>query len=144
MKKQVKRGGRSQKSEVRVPSWNKFTPEMQTDRVIRPAIRYSEAFKIQVVGELEREGVSFESVRRKYGIGGSWTVNHWVRKYGNGSRGKIIRVETPEQIDELKRLEDRVKRLESLLADANIDLALERAYTQIACGQAGIEDVEAF
>jgi hypothetical protein len=44
----------------------------------------------------------------------------------------------------LKRLEDRVKRLESLLADANIDLALERAYTQIACGQAGIEDVEAF
>jgi hypothetical protein len=30
------------------------------------------------------------------------------------------------------------------LADANIDLALERAYTQIACGQAGIEDVEAF
>lgn len=116
---------------------------MQTNRVIKPAIRYSEAFKIQVVGELEREVVSFESVRRKYGIG-SGSVNKWVRKYGNGSRGRIIRVETPEQIDELKRLQERVKRLESLLADANIDLALERAYTQIACERAGIQDIEAF
>jgi hypothetical protein len=53
-------------------------------------------------------------------------------------------VETPEQIDELKRLKERVKRLEALLADANIDLAIERAYTQIACERAGIKDVAEF
>jgi hypothetical protein len=53
-------------------------------------------------------------------------------------------VETPEQIDELKRLKERVKRLEALLADANIDLAIERAYTQIACERAGIKDVDEF
>ena len=117
---------------------------MQTNRVIKPPIRYSEAFKIQVVGEVERGGASFASVQKKYGIGGEGTVKLWVCKYGNGSRGKIIRVETPEQIDELKRLRERVKRLESLLADANIDLALERAYTQIACERAGIQDIEAF
>ena len=116
---------------------------MQTNRVNQPAVRYSEAFKIQVVREVEREYVSVQAVKRKYGIG-QGTVNHWVRKYGNGSRGKIIRVETPEQIDELKRLKDRVKRLESLLADANIDLAIERGYTQIACEHAGIKDVEEF
>ena len=116
---------------------------MQTNRVIKPAIRYSEAFKIQVVGELEREGLSVEAVRRKYGVGGG-SLNKWVRRYGNGNRGKIIRVETPEQIDEFKRLKERVKRLESLLADANIDLAIERAYTQIACEQAGIKDVAEF
>lgn len=55
-----------------------------------------------------------------------------------------MRVETPEQIDELKRLKERVKRLETLLADANIELVLERAYTQIACEQAGIKDVAEF
>jgi transposase-like protein len=117
---------------------------MQTNRVIKPSIRYSEAFKIQVVTELEREGVTVAAISNKYGIKGGSTVDAWLRKYGNGARGKIIRVETPEEIDELKRLKERVKRLESLLADANIDLVLERAYTQLACQRAGIKDVEAF
>lgn len=108
------------------------------------ATRYSEAFKLQLVAEVERGDLPFEEVRRKYGIRGNSTVNGWVRKYGNGSRGKIMRVETPEQIDELKRLKERVKRLETLLADANIELVLERAYTQIACEQAGIKDVAEF
>jgi transposase len=117
---------------------------MQRNRVIKPAIRYSEAFKRQVVAEAEREGLTAEELRRKYGIRGSGTVNGWVRRYGHNARGRIIRVETPQQIDELKRLKERVKRLESLLADANIDLTLERAYTQIACEQAGIKDVEGF
>jgi len=117
---------------------------MRINRVIKPAIRYSEAFKIQIVTEVEQAGVSVNTVRRKYGILGHGTVNKWVRRYGNGTRGKVIRVETPEQIDELKRLKERVKRLEVLLADANIDLAFERAYTQIACQRAGIKDVVEF
>jgi hypothetical protein len=32
-----------------------------------------------------------------------------------------------------------VRQLERLLADANIDVALERAYTEIACKRAGLE-----
>src|SRR5262245_56378755 len=112
---------------------------MQTNRVIKPAVRYSEAFKLQVVHELESEGIAVQAVKRRYGIG-QGTVNGWVRRYGNGTRGRIIRVETPEQRDELKQLKERVKRLESLLADANIDLVLERAYTKIACERAGIKD----
>src|SRR5215213_9971391 len=112
--------------------------------VPRSAIRYSEAFKMTVVRELEREGLVFEVVRRKFGIAGKSTVQKWVRKYGNGTRGKVIRVEKPEEIDELKRLKERVRRLESALADANLDLKIERAYVQIACEEAGIKDVEAF
>src|SRR6185295_6044903 len=107
-------------------------------------IRYSEAFKMAVVRELEEQDLPFEHVRRKYGILGCDTVQSWVRKYGNGSRGKRLRVETPEEIDELTRLKERVKRLEALLADANIHLALERGYTQIACQRAGIQDVSEF
>jgi transposase len=108
------------------------------------AIRYSQAFKMQVVGELEREGLSFEAMRRKYGIKGTWTVQRWVHKYGNGTRGKVVRVEKPEQINELERLKQRVRLLEGALADANVDLALERAYTRLACQRAGIDDVEGF
>src|SRR5512138_1873080 len=106
-------------------------------------IRYSEAFKMSVVRELEEQDLPFEQVRRKYGIRSGATVPTWVRKYGNGTRGKRIRVEKPEEINELRQLKERVRRLESALADANIDLALERAYTELACERAGLE-VEEF
>jgi len=99
---------------------------------------------MELVREVEAEGKSFEEVRRKYGIGGNETVQKWVRRYGNGSRGKIIRVERPEEINELKQLRERTRRLEKALADANLDLALERQYTRLACQRAGIEDVEEF
>ena len=105
-------------------------------------IRYSEAFKMTVVREVEEQDLPFEQVRRKYGIRGSYTVQKWVRQYGNGSRGIRIRVEKPEEINELKRLKERVRRLESALADANIDLALERAYTELACERAGMDVAE--
>jgi transposase-like protein len=110
----------------------------------RGAIRYSEAFKMEVVREVEAEGKSFHEVRRKYGIGGCDTVQNWVRRYGNGTRGKILRVEKPEEINELKQLRERTRRLEKALADANLDLALERQYTRLACQRAGIENVEEF
>ena len=107
-------------------------------------IRYSEAFKRAAVFEVERGEKTYAEVQHKYGVRSSATVPAWVRKYGNGSRGKVIRVEKPEEINELRELRQRVRRLESALADANIDLAMERAYTQIACEQAGIEDVAEF
>ena len=99
---------------------------------------------MEAVRELECGDLPYEEIRRKYGIKGSMTVVAWVRKYGNGSRGKVIRVERPEEINELKRLKERVRQLESALADANIDAALERAYTRLACQRAGITDVAEF
>lgn len=92
-----------------------------------------------VVREIEQEDLPLEQVRRRFGIKGKTTVLRWVRKYGNGSRGKMIRVERPEEINELKRLKDRVRRLETALADANIEIALERAFTKLACERAGVD-----
>ena len=99
---------------------------------------------MEAVRELESGDLPYLEIQRKYGIKGSGTVPKWVRQYGNGSRGKVIRVERPEAINELKRLKTRVRQLESALADANIDSALERAYTRLACERAGITDVAAF
>jgi transposase-like protein len=107
-------------------------------------IRYSEAFKMEAVRELERGDLPYMEIRRKYGIQGTSTVQKWVRKYGNGTRGKVMRVERPDEINELKRLKARVRLLEASLADANIDAALERAYTRLACRRAGITDVAGF
>jgi transposase-like protein len=114
------------------------------ERGWKPAIRYSEAFKMEVVREVESQGVTCSAVQRKYGIRGCGTVPRWVRQYGNGSRGKVIRVERPQEIDERQRLKERVQRLERALADAHVELVLERAYTQLACERAGITDVAEF
>jgi transposase-like protein len=111
---------------------------------MKQIIQYSEAFKMEVVREMETQGLNSNQVRQKYGIRGGGTVEKWARKYGNGLLGKVIRVETSKDVDERKKLKERVKRLESLLADTNLELALERQYTRLACELAGIEDVEAF
>jgi transposase len=111
---------------------------------IKEVLRYSEAFKLEVVRELELQGLPFAEVRRKYGIRGRGTVAYWVRKYGNGTRGKVIRVQKPEEIDQLREARERVRRLEVALADANVNLVLERAYVQLACERAGITDIEGF
>ena len=111
---------------------------------MKQAIRYSEAFKMEVVRRIEQEGLNCSQIRTKYGIRGGGTVERWVRRYGNGTLGKVMRVEKPDEINELKRLKERVRRLEAAWADANLDLALEKAYTQLACERAGIKDVEAF
>jgi transposase-like protein len=99
---------------------------------------------MSVVRELETSGLAFSALARKYGIGGAATVQKWVRKYGNGSRGKVIRVEKPEEIDQTKKLKERVRVLERTVGSLHVELALERAYTNIACERAGIEDVAAF
>jgi transposase len=117
---------------------------MRNNGEIRSAIRYSEAFKMQLVRELETGGINVNQIRRKYGLRACATIRRWVRKYGNGSLGKIIRVEKPEEIDEKAQLQRRVRALEQALADTNIDLALERQYTRLACERAGIKDLAEF
>jgi transposase-like protein len=105
-------------------------------------IRYSEAFKMAVAREVESQDLPFDQVRRKYGILGCFTVQAWVRKYGNGSRGKRIRVERPEEINELVRLRAELRKVKEALADAHVDLALERAFTEVACQRLGMDPVE--
>ena len=101
-------------------------------------IRYSEGFKMAVVRELEEQDLPFEHVRRKYGILGCDTVQAWVRKYGNGSRGAKIRVEKPEEISQLKRLRQRVRHLESALADSSEEqLILRTCQTRVPVSRDG-------
>jgi transposase len=115
-----------------------------TKNEIKPAIRYSEAFKIQIVRELESGTIKIDQIRRKYGIGGCRSIRGWLGKYGNGTVGKVIRVEKREQIDELAALKKRVRQLEALVADGQVDLAIERATSELLAKRAGIQNLEEF
>ena len=103
-------------------------------------IRYSEAFKRQVVDEIERgKFVSELEARRAYGINGGDTLTRWRRKYGREDlMPKILRVETMKERDEIKESRKRIKKLEAALADAHIDCCLEQSFLEIACKRMGI------
>ena len=98
-------------------------------------IRYSQGFKLQLVREVESGQATAEAVRRKYDIRGSATVLRWVRRYGSGRYGKIIRVEQPNEVSEAARLRAQLRQAKEALADVHMELALERAYLEVACEQ---------
>lgn len=98
-------------------------------------IRYSKAFKMQAVREVETGQNCAWAVQRKYGIKGNGTVTRWVRQMGSGKYGKIMRVERPDEISEAARLRRQLQATKGALADAHIELALERAFLAVACEQ---------
>ena len=106
-------------------------------------IRYSHAFKMQAVKEVEAGKNCAWAVQRKYGISGGDTVLRWVRQFGSGKYGKVIRVERPDEINEAARLRTQLRQAKEALADAHMELALEKAFLAVACEQMD-QSVEGF
>jgi transposase-like protein len=106
-------------------------------------IRYSKAFKMQAVREVEQGELCAQAVQRKYRIRGNGTVIRWVRQLGSGQYGKIIRVEKADEVNEAARLRSQLRQAKEALADAHMELALEKAFLMVAC-QALDQTVEGF
>jgi transposase-like protein len=102
-------------------------------------ITYSEAFKMQVVQEISQgKFASMAQAQKAYGINGTATIKNWIKKYGRVELlPKRVRVETVNEIDELKEAKKRIRDLEKALADSHLDYCLERAFLEIACKQMG-------
>ena len=112
-------------------------------RIVR---RYSEAFKLQVVSELESGKLaSICEAQRRYGITGGETVTGWLKKYGKDDRYvRVVRVETPNEKDVLKGLRKENDRLKKALADEHLKAALFESWFEVACEELGVKDVDAF
>ena len=111
----------------------------------RSYTRYSEAFKHQVVQEIETGKFSGAfAATRAYGIPGSETVKGWLRKYGRQDlMPKRISITTMKERDENQELKKRVGELEKALADAYMRGLLNESYFEIACERLNM-DPEAF
>ena len=96
-------------------------------------IRYSKAFKMQCVQEVEAGTLCAYEVQRKYKIKGTDTVMRWVRQLGSGRYGKIIRVEKAHEVNEAGQLRRELRRVKEALADTHMALALEQAFLAVAC-----------
>lgn len=81
--------------------------------------RYSISFQKRVVEEIEAEGISISVIQRRYDIRGGETIQNWIRKFGKTHLlNQIIRIETMEEKDRIKQLEEEIKRLKLALADS--------------------------
>ncbi len=100
---------------------------------VSTAIRYSEAFKNQVVCEIAAgKFASINKARRAYGITGGGTIEKWILKYGREDLlPKRVHIETMKEVDELKMARKRIRELEAALADAHIDQCLEHSFLAI-------------
>lgn len=112
----------------------------------RSVLRYSEAFKLQVVSEIESGQLSsINEANHRYGITGSRTVRLWLTKYGKTQcLPRVVRVETPDERDRVKELQKENERLKKALADTHMKAVLYESWFEIACRDFGVKDVEAF
>jgi transposase-like protein len=95
--------------------------------------RYSKGFKQQLVREVESGERSAWAVRHKYKIKGGGTVLRWVRQYGSGKYGKVIRVQQAHEVNEASQLRGELRKVKEALADTHMDLALEQSFLAVAC-----------
>ncbi len=108
-------------------------------RKARVVIRYSESFKNQVLTELEK-GVTIKSLQQRYGIKGGSTIQRWINKSGNlNLHTKIIRVETPNEKDEIKALKAEIKKLKEAIADTVLDRIIAESTLEVICEDRGLD-----
>ncbi len=108
-------------------------------------IRYSMSFKRQVVLELEsgRFGSIMEASEH-YGITGAGTVRNWLRRFGkNHLCPKVIRVEKPNEKDQLRQLKKQIKQLKEVLGQTQAENVINQEFLKIACEEMG-QDVDSF
>lgn len=110
------------------------------NRVVRKVYRYSEAFKLQVVHAIEQGELSISEAKVKYGIKGSQTIQYWIKRMGkNHLLNRMVRIETPEQMDQSKLLKKRIAELERALAQTQLECLQSESYLRLACEQLGVE-----
>ncbi|MCJ7811929.1 transposase [bacterium] len=104
-------------------------------------VRFTEAFKVHVVREVETGRISQSEVSRRYGILGHSTILKWIRKYGklptHGSKRKgSMRMEEKEI--ELLRLENEIKELKQELENARFKNVVLETLVDVAERELGI------
>jgi transposase-like protein len=114
---------------------------MKTKRSI--VIRYSEAFKHQVVKEVAEGHLSCFQAQKKYGIKSSGTISYWMKRMGKlDSLPKVIRVEKPDEKARVKDLERQIRELKNALAETQVRCVIAESRFEVVCEDQGLDPEE--
>lgn len=103
--------------------------------------RFTEAFKLHVVGEVESGRISQSEASRRYGILGHSTILKWCRKYGKlpshrGTKKGLMSMDEKDM--ELLRLRNENKALKQELEDARFKVVVMETLVDVAERELGI------
>lgn len=108
-------------------------------------VRYSMSFKRQVVSEIESG--RFDSIGKAsehYGINGAETIRNWLVKFGrNHLCPKVVRVEKPDEKNQIRELKKQVRQLKEALGQTQAEKIIGEEFLKIACEEIG-QDVDVF
>jgi transposase len=96
--------------------------------------RYSETFKIHVVTEVEKGGLSIAEANRKYNINGHSTVLKWCLKYGKRTNNQTYMggAVMAREEHEILRLHNEIKALKASLEDQRMKNVVLETMVDIA------------
>jgi transposase len=113
---------------------------MRKERIV---IRYSQAFKQQVIQEIEEGRWSIKEAMSVYGIKGSHTISGWLRRMGKLELlPKHVRVEKPDEKDQIKELQRKIKELKDALAETQVRCIVAEVRFDIVCKDQGLDPEE--
>ena len=102
--------------------------------------KYSMAFKMKVVSEIEKGKFSIDQAREIYDIGGSQTIQKWMTKFGKANLiSKVVKIEMKDEKDKLTELKKEKQLLESALAQSQLKVFILESLVDIAKDQHGID-----
>lgn len=91
-----------------------------TSKIIK---HYSSAFKRKVVSEIEDGRLTIGQAQQLYGIKGGQTIQNWLKNHGKAQLlSKVVRIETTDEVNQLKVMVQQNHRLESALAQAHLKI----------------------
>lgn len=108
-------------------------------------IRYSTAFKLKVVNEIESGQYTIAQAARVYDIRGAETIQAWIRKLGkNHLLNQVVRVQMKDEKDKIKELKNQIKALERALAQAQVDNICWKSLVEVIDEKYGIDSKKNF
>lgn len=111
---------------------------MSTEQKV--VLRYSTAFKLKVVEEVERGEFTIAQARRVYDIRGGETIQKWLHKHGKSHLlSRVVRIQMKDERDQIKKLEGEKKQLESALAQSHVKVLYLEKLIELAKEEYGID-----
>ena len=102
-------------------------------------VTYSLAFKKQVVDMIERGDYSKVEIARRFQLS-PVSIYKWLRQLGrNDLIGKVVRIETMEERDRTKELEEKIKSLQKALSETQIKYLAMESIVEIASEHYGTD-----
>ena len=109
---------------------------------VRTIKSYSENFKLKVLSEIESGHLGKKEACDRYGFSAA-TLYSWIRKYSKFELyNHRVRIETMDEVDRIKKLEEENRKLKELLADKEVEKLVNEATLEVVRKKLGYKSVE--